>query len=272
MRMERYRMVAHGLWAGAGLAAVLLTTVPASAADLPTAPDKQAQALPVPANWQFQATAYGWLTGLNGEIGVRYRQPIPVNVNFTDILNNLKGVFMGAFQAKNDTWMFLVDLVWSKLGANRTLRYGGQLDVEQTLGVAEGYVGLRAPVGSPDLDIRFLAGVRGQRLEADIRHVAVALPLNLSASQSKEWVDPLVGLAIQYQFDKHWFVNATGDIGGFGLGSKLTSQGLLTIGYRWTDNVSTSIGYRVLYTDYQKGGFTYNTTMHGVFLGLGVHF
>jgi hypothetical protein len=243
----------------------------AAAADLPRRADP-APVLPVPASWTYQITLYGWATALTGDVGVRYRQPIGINVPFSEILKYLKGAFMGTFQARNDTWMVLADVVWSDLGAKRTGRYGGQLDVNQTLGVATAYVGYRLPIDAPALDVRMLAGARGQRLTVDITHFGVLPILDLSASASKEWVDPLVGVAVTYAIDKKWFVNAIADVGGFGVSSNLTTQGFLAVGYKWTDTISTSIGYRALYTDYSNNGFTYRTTMHGIFAGLGVHF
>ena len=258
-----------------GTLAAALTTVmlagPVAAADLPPRVATMPPVTPMP-SWQFQATLYGWATALNGDIGVRNRQPIGVHIGFDEILRDLKGAFMGAFMAKNDTWMFLGDAVWSKIGTKATTRFGGQLEYDQTWGMLSGYAGYRLPIGTPDLDIRVLAGVRGQRLTADIKHYGVLPIFNRSASGTKDWLDPVIGLSAQYAIDKNWFVNVIADIGGFGVGSDLTSQGLLTVGYKWTETISTSIGYRALYTDYKKDGFTYNTTMHGVFMGLGVHF
>jgi hypothetical protein len=252
---------------------VLLASASAvAAADLPS---RQAPVPPAPpqvSGWTFQATLYGWATALNGDVGARYRQPIGVNVGFDQILDNLKGAFMGAFMAKNDTWMVLADVVYSDLGKKRETRYGGQLDFSQTQTIATGYVGYRLPVGIPDLDLRVIAGARAQNLDVDITHFGVLPVFDRTASGSKTWVDPVVGLSMQYNFNKKWFLNVLGDVGGFSVGSQLTTQGFAAIGYRWTETISTSIGYRALYTDYKKNGFTYETTLHGVFAGIGVHF
>jgi hypothetical protein len=253
--------------------AAMMTSASAFASDLPSrAPAPAPAPTPAVAEWKFQATVYGWLTALNGDVGARYKQPVSVDMSFADVLDHLQGVFMGAFEARNDTWMVLIDVVWSKLGASHTTRYGGQLDFSQTLGLAEGYVGYRLPVGGPALDVRGLVGVRGQRLSAKATHFGVLPVFDRSFTGSVEWADPVIGLAVHYDIDKRWFVDAIGDIGGFGVGSKLTSQGFAAVGYRWTDTISTSLGYRALYTDYDKGGTVYKTTMHGVFVGLGVSF
>lgn len=245
----------------------------AFASDLPAkkAPPPAPVASPA-TGWKFTATLYGWLTALDGDVGVRYRQPVPVSVGVDQILDNLKGVFMGAFEAKNETWMFVVDAVWSKLGADRTTRFGGQLDFTQTLAIGEAYVGYRIPVGGPNFDLRGIVGLRGQRLTAEVQHFGVLPIFDRSVKGTTQWLDPVIGFTMRYDIDKNWFLNLTGDVGGFGVGSNITAQGLATIGYKWTENISTSIGYRALYTDYDKGGTVYKTTLHGVFLGLGVSF
>ncbi|MHB2169105.1 hypothetical protein [Alsobacter sp. R-9] len=254
-------------------AALMFWSGSALAADLPSRAAPPAPApLPAPSGWTFQATLYGWATGLNGDIGALYRQPINVNIGFDQIFNDLKGAFMGAVQAKNDTWMFLGDVVWSEIGSKRETRFGGQLEYTQTQSILSGYVGYRVPVGAPALDLRVIGGVRGQQLDVEIQHFGVLPAFDRTASATKTWVDPVVGFAFTYTIDKNWFLTGLADVGGFGVGSQFTTQGFAAIGYKWTENISTSIGYRALYTDYKDGGFVYQTTLHGVFAGVGVHF
>ena len=51
-----------------------------------------------------------------------------------------------------------------------------------------------------------------------------------------------------------------------------TAQGFASIGYQWTPSISTSVGYRAIYTDYRDGGFLYSTTQHGLYSSLAYHF
>ena len=62
------------------------------------------------------------------------------------------------------------------------------------------------------------------------------------------------------------------DVGGFGVGSRFTTQGFASVGYRWTESISTALGYRAIYTDYRKDGFSYRATQHGVFSSIAYHF
>ena len=67
-----------------------------------------------------------------------------------------------------------------------------------------------------------------------------------------------------------WFVNAQADIGG--LANSATGQALGSVGYNWTQNISTTLGYRVMY-GYDKdenargGSFRLQEWIYGPFAG-----
>ncbi|MFG1357625.1 hypothetical protein [Xanthobacter pseudotagetidis] len=262
-------LLAAALWASAVPAGL-----PARAADLTTPPAPVAP----PSGWEFQATLYGWATSLTGDIGARDLPAIPVNVSFGDILGHLDGAVMADFLAKNGDWTLLADVFWSKLSADKTLGFAGpQLDFSQRLLVMQGIAGYRLPVGPDNFDLSATAGFRYQRLSVDTTLTPAGIPFGLSSSDVKDWLDPVFGLMLQYQFNDRWFLNAIGDVGGFGLGSKLTSQGFVAVGYNWNKSWSTAIGYRALYTDYEsitgpRQNFRYNTTLHGPMFNIGYHF
>jgi hypothetical protein len=96
--------------------------------------------------------------------------------------------------------------------------------------------------------------------------------LPTDASTDKQWVDPIVGLRAQWNLNEHFFLAAYADIGGFGISSQLTWQAQGTLGYNFTKNIFTEVGYRYLHTDYTDGGFTYDMAQSGAFIGLGLRF
>jgi hypothetical protein len=168
------------------------------AADLtPQAQPSASAPAPVPTGWAFQATFYGWLTSLDGKVGVRNLPPAKVNASFGDILENLDGALMGSFLAKNGDWMILADLVWSQLSDNATLKVGNAptLKFKQDLLIASAIAGYRLPLGNPDLDLSVTAGLRYQRLSVDTTLIPGAFPVtSLENDQTKDWLDPIVGL------------------------------------------------------------------------------
>lgn len=278
------RSLAPALAAGLALSAA----AGASAAELPS---KTSEPVPPPvvplSTWKFTFTAYGWATALDGSVGVGRLPPANVDVGFDDILSNLKGAFMGAAFAQNGTFLFGADLIWSKLGQNVSFkigdgpladqRNGAVAKLDQTMTIATAIAGYRIPLGPPELELYGTVGARYQRLAASINVYRDDPRFDRYASRSADWVDPIVGFVANYRINEKWYVNAIGDIGGFGVGSNLTAQALAAVGYNWTANVSTAVGYRALYTDYEKandrgGSFRYDTTMHGPFATLSFHF
>lgn len=265
----------------ASLACALAVTAAVSA-DLPPAPVTVQQP---PSVWQFQATGYGWATALNGRVSVRNLPPVKVDMSFGDVLKDLNGALMGSFLAKKDDWLILTDLVWAALSDDAVVRPPGvrhptlaaiapgtKVDFKMRQLIASALVGYRLPIGAPDLDIYATAGLRYQRLTAEIEATPGLIPVTLSRSSVEQWVDPTVGFSATWRINERWFANILADVGGFGVGSRFTTQGFASIGYRWTESISTALGYRAIYTDYRNDSFSYRTTQHGVFSSIAYHF
>ena len=256
----------------------LVLSGPAVAADLP--PEQpEPQPMAVGHEWRFQATLYGWLTAVNGDVGIRGLPPVAVDVTVADLLENidkLDGAFMGSLYATNGTWMVLTDLIWMRVSDEVTLGpAGGTVNYEQSQTIASGIFGYALPLDVPNLQLSATAGIRYNHLKAELDIDPVLLPVLFPGSEreaTQDWVDPIIGLSAHYDINDKWFVNALADIGGFGVGSDLTAQGFIAVGYNWTEKLSTAIGYRAIYTDYDNDGFVYNTTMHGLFTSIALHF
>ncbi|WP_082609840.1 hypothetical protein [Bosea sp. Root381] len=268
--------------AAAGPLGLAFLATAAIGADLPPAP---LYAPRQPSAWQFQATGYGWATAIDGQAGVRNLPPVNVDVSFADILKDLNGALMGSFLAKKGEWLIMTDLVWAALSddavvrlpgvrhpALATLSPGTRVDFKMRQLIASAAIGYRLPLGGPDLDIYATAGLRYQRMTVEIDALPGLIPITLSRKGTEQWADPTVGFSAQWRINERWFVNVLADVGGFGVGSRLTTQGFASVGYRWTESISTALGYRAIYTDYRNGGFTYRATQHGVFSSIAYHF
>ena len=109
------------------------------------------------------------------------------------------------------------------------------------------------------------------RLAAAInKQLTTRLPTAISAD--KDWVDPIVGVRAQWNFNDKWFLAGQSDIGGFGVGSDLAWSMQATAGYNFTKNVSAELGYRYLDTDYEDGAFTYDVAESGIYTSLNIRF
>ena len=229
---------------------------------------------PVEEGWTFQATGYAWASGVTGDMGVRYLPPVHTNVTAWDALKELDGAFMGSFLAKKGDWMFMTDLIWAKISDHATVgANGSQVDFTQTQITASGLVGYKLPLGLPEnVELSATVGFRYQRLKAELDFSPGLYPITISREGTEGWIDPTVGFSLHYAVNDKWFVNVIADVGGFGVGSKFTTQGFASVGYMWTPSISTALGYRVIYTDYVNDGFVYDITQHGVFTSIAYHF
>jgi len=253
---------------------VLSLTSAARSADLVT-PAEPPAPVEVVNDWKFQLTLYGWATSLDGDVGVRGLDPVDVDIPFSDILKNLDGALMANFMASNGQFVLLADLVWAKISDDVDVEVGplnAELSYDQRQLIASAAAGYVLPLDVPGLQLSPTIGVRYNRLKAELDIDFDRLPISIDEEGTKNWVDPIVGALAHYDFNESWFLNAYADVGGFGVGSDITAQGFLAVGYRWSETISTAVGYRVLYTDYDKDGFVYNVTQHGPYFGLGIHF
>jgi len=132
------------------------------------------------------------------------------------------------------------------------------------------------PLGVPNLD---LYGTVGARNFYSGNKLSVSGPFGLfngTETVNKDWVMPVGGFAAQYRYNDRWFMNMLADLGGWS--DAATGQALASVGYNWTQNISTTIGYRVMYTyTHQDTGFNeltleprsfrYQQWMYGPFAG-----
>lgn len=111
--------------------------------------------------------------------------------------------------------------------------------------------------------------------EADLakaigNRIAAALPTEGSADV--DWLDPIVGVRARYELDEKWYLAGKSDIGGFGVGSDLAWTVQATVGYQFSERISTELGYRYMDTDFSEGEFVYDVAEHGLYLGLNLTF
>ncbi len=249
----------------------------AAAADLPTKKEPPAP-IPVaqPAAWRTEITLYGWATSLAGSAGFGGLPTMPYYASFGKVLEHFEGALMGSVLARNGTYIVGLDAIWSRIGGSGTVQvdYGpfsaAGVDLTLTQGMATAFGGLRIPVGPPNLE---LYGTVGARYMYSGNKLTLSTPVpgfGLSTSANKSWVNPVAGLAGQYRFDDRWFMNGLADVGGWS--NSATGQALASVGYNWTANIATTLGYRVMY-NYEKqgttaGSFRFQQWMYGPFAGL----
>ena len=260
------------------LAIGLGASAPVLAADLtpPPAPSPT----PVSSGWHFEATVDGWAPSLSANMGVGRFPTASVQANVFQILQHLDGIFPASLVAYNETFVAGLDVFWVRLGGlNSTFGPGtfGGVNAAATISeaIVTGYGGVRLPIASPNLSLYGIVGARYFNLNGSLTLQQPVLGFSRSASQGKDWADPIVGLLGRYRIDDKWFIKAETDFGGYT--GNATAQGFTAVGYDWNPSLSTSLGYRLLYVYEQQannfnGSFRIHEIMHGPEIDLSLKF
>lgn len=255
-----------------------LLAIPIGTLALQGAPAFAADPSPIPIfatppaqEWTYSFNSYVWAAGLKGRM--RTIPPLPavnVDLSFQDIIKNLDGAVMGAFDARKGRYVLLADLMISRVSADKQFTVAG---FPGTVGAASlSFVGLASAgysvVYEGPLKVDVLAGVRGFNMSN-------ALTLRVGGvstkfANSEAWVDAVVGTRIRYDFDNNFFATAIGFVGAGQ--SKYEWELVGGVGYKINDRYSAFAGYRALKVDYRSGGFVYNAIQKGPMLGLKVSF
>ncbi|MBT8347475.1 MAG: hypothetical protein KJO28_14360 [Desulfofustis sp.] len=219
-------------------------------------------------NWEFNlAPLYLWAISIDGDLGIRGRTS-NVSIDFGDVWDNLEGVFTVRFNGLyRKKFGFVFDYNYLDLGTEKANDLVN-VDVgfkSQIINLAGSYRFLN---GDNTLD--GVAGIRYTKLDAGINLNNVGERLD----GDQDWVDPIVGLRYNYAFTDKWSLQLYGDIGGFGVSSDFTWQGLALIDYQPWKNVAFVAGYRGIGTDYETGSgtdqFTFDATVHGPLIGVDI--
>lgn len=260
----------HGLMrlcAGA-LALGAVAGAPARAADL--------VAETPPSEWVVSVAPYAWAAGLSGDVGLFGREPIDLDMKFSDILDDLKFAAMGVVEAHNGTFGIFGDIMYvhteagqgiKRTVANVPVALKATVDTEN---IAATLMGEYRLINDEAVKLDLMAGARlwhvandiSAELKADGTEVAA-----LSGDDSETWVDPMVGLRGRVNTETPLFLEGWGLIGGAGIGSDLVWDVMGGVGYQWTSGFSTVIGYRAMGVDYSHDGFVYDVVEQGAFVG-----
>lgn len=259
--------------------------------------------------WTYSLTPYVWATSLSGSTTVKGRTT-DIDASFIDILDHTqfpKGLFqLAAFgEARYGRFGLLTDIAYMKLGLGASITRSRGIDelglsvgasagltVEMVIAeVAAAYEIARwaaSPGSNTALDLYAGGRVWWQHADADLAVSGTVNILGLtrtgngtfSASADVSWVDPVVGARLRHQLAPGWNLAVSGDVGGFGAGSKFSWQALATLDWEFcrskTVTWSGMVGYKALSVDYSQGSglthYEYDMTMYGPIFGVTARF
>ena len=245
---------------------------------LALSPARAADLEPVPASgeWTFTIAPYLWAAGLSGDIGLFGREPVEVDMSFSDILDDLKFAGMVVSEAHNGSFGVFTDISYVKTKADESIRRDvlgvpAELSASvETDSFAATLMGEFRIVDEENMSLDVMAGGRLWSVSNDISAQLQAGGAELaefSGDDGDTWVDPMVGAKTRIDTGSPLYFTAWGMIGGFGVSSDLAWDVMGGVGYQWSDWFSTVAGYRALGVDYENDGFVYDVVQQGFFLG-----
>jgi hypothetical protein len=210
--------------------------------------------------WSFDFTLYGLLASLNGDITINDNQA-PVDLKFSDLLDHIEFAAAGKVRVGYDRWFGALDVNFVGLGGSSE---NVAVDLDQW--IVEPIFGYRVSHG-----FEVFAGARYVGLDTELRFQG---PLGTQRSGTQDWWDPIIGAAVNVPLGEQFSFDLRGDVGGFGVGSRLALQGEALVNWHVSQRVALQLGYRAIYTDYEDSdeGFEYDVVMHGPQLGLKLSF
>lgn len=221
-------------------------------------------------NWEFRATAYGWIAGLTGTIETPVGE-FQAEVGFGDILESLDIAFLGAFEARYKKLSLITDLQYFNLSTGvelptGALFSGGEANSETV--IWSNYV--TYALFSNDT-VRFDAGggFRYTFADIDVGLVGQEPMSDVSIAADGDYVDLLLAARLSGNFTDKIYGYAFGDVGGFGIenSSDLTWQLAGALGYRLTNRWSVLGGYRHISIKREFSLVDTTTTVSGPFIG-----
>ena len=237
-----------------------------------------AMAFPVIAQdaWQFNITPYGWMAGIDGDLGTVPGLPSQeVSLSFGDILDDLDyGLFLFA-SARKGPWVLYFDASDVKTTSKQNV--GGPTVENLTVESRTSNMAIAAGRTIAEADRYTVDAYFGARAWwLDNEFTVTTRPDTglgtLRESSDASWVDPLVGLAGRYALNEKWTLFASGDVGGFGAGADL--EWSLQGGATWmvNDGFGVTGAWRLLSVDYDRDGIVFDVTQSGPLLGLTFRF
>lgn len=223
-------------------------------------------------DWEFAFAPYLYASGISGTVGARGRV-LEVDASFGNVLENLDIGLMGTMEARKGKFVFVSDLIWTKMSAERDTPGGlySTAKLGVNLFIFDPEVGYRL-VDSEKGSFDALGGVRIWSVENNLNLTTGLLP-GFDVSQRKSWAAPVVGFRGLLNVSPKFFLSTKFDIGGAGIGADLTTQFYGGAGYRVTPKIALLGGYRYLQVDYDDSeGFLFDTKMNGFVFGAKFNF
>ena len=131
--------------------------------------------------WEFRITPYLWMLALEGETAVA-GQNVPIEADFSDLLDNLNIALAANFEANNGRFFFILDAMYAglELDVNPNPVVSGTVEIDITM--IDGLVGASI---SDTFDL--YTGIRYMDQDITVIPSGMILPIPVACRQTGRW-------------------------------------------------------------------------------------
>jgi hypothetical protein len=222
--------------------------------------------------WSFAITPYLWVSGIDSTIPTPLGA-VDTSARFGDIIDNLDFAAMGTIEARKGRLGAKVDAIHLAVSTENETPQGipfEQADARLKSWIVTG-AGTWRGFETDKVAIDLTAGFRFMRIGTAL-DLTGGLGPDRSFDRSGSWVDPVFGTVVTWQMAEGWYARGSGDVGGFGVSSDITFQGLVALGYRFSNRVSAEAAYRHLEVERTGDGGDFRVAIKGPQLGVRIGF
>jgi len=213
------------------------------------------------------------LPSIKGTVGVDYKSARP-NLSYSDVAKETDATASAIFSMLKGKHSLTIDGMYSKLHSDNVLRNEPvQVDIDITTEITriEAHYGYRF-FENKRIFLEAQAGLRYWNFNMKFDLVRPTTGYVQRYSGSNNWIDPIIGLKVTPRLTDKLSLVFKADIGGFNVGSRLTSRGRAGLNYSPFSHFVIEGGYEYSYVDYERGGTIYDITLDGPFIGIGFVF
>jgi hypothetical protein len=225
--------------------------------------------------WNYLVEPYGMFPNMSGISALGNLPELNVEVESSQIFDNLQMGAMIYLEASNEKWNFNSDLLYMDLGKdvkNSSLINSGEISAKQLGWELAGLYKVK-----PWLEVGVGALLNSIEMKLDInRNNIGGTTTKIKRETSQTWLDPMLIAVIKNTPENKIIYSVRGEIGGFGIGSDLAWQIQAYAGYRFSKLFQIQGGYRIISLDYENGSgtdrFLYDVDTYGSVVRFGFNF
>jgi hypothetical protein len=223
--------------------------------------------------WTFGVSPYLWAAGIEGTTGtLPGLPPAEVDQSFSDIFDDLRfaGMVLGSARKGRLGVAGGLQYVKSSAESNALAPLFGREKLTSESLILD-LMGEYVAYEDERSVLRLAGGARLWSVDTELELAGGLLPGRV-IEHDETWVDPLVGVSGSIDVGARTFLRGWGFVGGFGVGSDIMADLFGGVGYRFTDSISGTLGYRWMKVDYDKDDFLYDVRQEGILAGMTFRF